>query len=85
MKKTIGTVIEVFIPKQFKNGKLLDVMDRTIIGFKIKTEEGIKEVIVEADEFNAEIMKNDNVIITEQTVSGEYFVDIELYEGDDYV
>lgn len=34
MIKTIGRVIEVFIPEQYKNGNLLDVMDRTNIGFK---------------------------------------------------
>lgn len=85
MKKTVGTVIEVFIPEQFKNGNLLDVMDRTNIGYKVKTKEGIKEIVLKQNEFNAEIMKNDDVIITEQTISGEYFIDIELYEGDDYV
>ena len=85
MKKTIGKVIEVFIPEQYKNGNLLDIMDRTNIGFKIKTDEDVKEVIVEANEFISKIMKNDTVIITEQTISGEYFIDIELYEGEDYV
>ena len=85
MKKTIGKVIEVFIPEQYKNGNLLDIMDRTNIGFKIKTDEDVKEVIVEANEFISKIMKNDTVIITEQTISGEHFIDIELYEGEDYV
>ena len=37
MIKTIGRVIEVFIPEQYKNGNLLDVMDRTNIGFKVVT------------------------------------------------
>lgn len=82
MKQYIGKVIEVFVPEQYNNGNLLDVMDRTNIGFKVETNDGIKEVILEQDEFNAEIMKNDLVIITEQTISGKDFVDIELYEGD---
>lgn len=85
MKKTVGKVIEVFIPEQYKNGNLLDIINRTNIGYKIKTNEGIKEIIVEADEFNAKIMKDDDIIITEQTISGKYFIDIELYEGEDYV
>lgn len=84
MKKTIGKVMDVFIPEQYKNDILLDVMDRTNIGFKIKTNEEIKEYIVEANEINAEIMKNDIVIIKEQTISNTYFVDIELYDGEDY-
>ena len=82
MTKTIGKVIEVFIPEQYKNGKLLDVMDRTLIGFKVITDTGIKEIIEEDNDLNAKIMKNDLVIITEQTISGKYFIDIELYEGD---
>ena len=71
MTKTIGKVIEVFIPEQYKNGKLLDVMDRTLIGFKVITDTGIKEIIEEDNDLNAKIMKNDLVIITEQTISGK--------------
>lgn len=83
MIKTVGRVFEVFIPEQYKNGNLLDVMDRTNIGFKVMTDNGIKEVITEQDELNAKIMKNDLVMITEQTISGKDFIDIELYEGDE--
>lgn len=82
MIKTIGKVIEVFVPKQYKNGNLLDVMDRTNIGFKVMTDNGIREFIVEDNEFNARIMKNNLVTIIEQTISGKNFVDVELYEGD---
>lgn len=39
----IGEVIEVFIPEQYRNGKLLDIMDRTLIGFKVETERGTKK------------------------------------------
>lgn len=83
MNKTIGKVIEVFIPKQYKNGNLLDIMDRTNIGFKVMTDNGIKEVIVEANSINAKILKNDLVQITEQTISDTKFVDIELYRGEE--
>lgn len=83
MTKTLGKVIEVFIPEQYKNNSLLDVMDRTNIGFKIMTDNGIKEIIVEDNELNAKIMKNDLVIIIEQIISGKNFVDIELYKGDE--
>ena len=80
--KTVGKVIEVFMPEQYKDGKLLDVMDRTNIGFKVMTDNGIREFIVEDNEFNARIMKNNLVTIIEQTISGKNFVDVELYEGD---
>ena len=82
MIKTIGKVIEVFVPEQYKNGNLLDVMDRTNIGFIVMTDNGIREFIVEDNEFNARIMKNNLVTIIEQTISGKNFIDVELYEGD---
>ena len=50
MKRIKGKVIEVYIPEEYKNGNLLDVMDRTNIGFKVLTEEGIKEVEEEYDD-----------------------------------
>lgn len=83
MIKMIGRVIAVFIPEQYKDGNLLDVMDRTNIGFKVMTNNGVKEVIVKQNELNAKIMKNDLVIVIEQTISGKNFIDIELYDGDE--
>ena len=83
MKQSIGKVIEVYIPKQYKNGNLLDVMDRNRIGFKVQLNNEIKDIILEQDEFNANIMKNDIVLITEQTISGKKFIDIEQYEGEE--
>ena len=58
-------------------------MDRTKILFKILTDKGLKDFVLEANEVNAKIMKNDMVLITEQDISGKHFVDIEIYEGDD--
>lgn len=83
MNRITGKVIKVFIPNEYKNGNLLDVMDRTNIGFKVETSEGIKEIITEQNELNAKILKNDLVAILEQTISSKDFVDIELYEGDE--
>lgn len=84
MTKTIGKVIEVYIPEQYKNDRLLDVMDRTNIGFKVKTDGGVKDIVLEANELNSKIMKNDLVLIVEQDISGKHFIDIEIYEGDSY-
>ncbi len=50
MTKTMGKVIEVYIPEQYKNGRLLDIMDRTNVGFKVMTYDGIKDILVEANE-----------------------------------
>ena len=80
MKQELGKVIEVFIPQEYKDNKLIDVMDTKDIGFKVMTEDGIKEIIQEQNEFNSNIMKNDTVLITEQTISNKKFIDIELYE-----
>ena len=84
MERLYGVVREVYIPLEYnENNNLLDVMDRTNIGFKVETSEGIKEIITEQNELNAKILKNDLVAILEQTISGKDFVDIELYEGDE--
>jgi len=77
-------VIEVFIPKEYKAGTLVDPMDSRKIGFKVMLEDEIIELVEEQDEFNSEIMKNDIVIITMQNISGRDFTDIELYDGDNY-
>ena len=84
MKRTFGRVIEIFIPEQYNNGALLDVMDRTLIGFKVDTDEGVKEIIQEQDDFNAKIFRDDMVVITEQVIDGKPFIDIELVDGDGY-
>ena len=60
----IGKVLEVYLPKQYKDNKLLlDVMDREYLGFKIKTANGIENIILFQDENNGKIMKGDMVII----------------------
>ncbi len=84
MNKTIGKVIDIYIPEQYKNNALLDIMDRNNITFKILTNNGLKEITAQQNDENANIMKNDLVEIIEQTISGKEFVDIRLYDGDDY-
>ena len=83
MYKEIGKVVEVFIPHQYKDGKLLDIMDRTNIGFKIMTDNGLMEVIQKQDEYNCKIMRNDLVMITKQTINNKEFIDIEIYGCDE--
>ena len=79
MQSIVGQVIEVYIPEQYKNGRLLDVMDRTNIGFKVETKEGIKE----QNDLNVTIMKDDKVEIIKQNISGKEFIDIDIYSGDE--
>ena len=45
MKQELGKVIEVFIPQEYKDNKLIDVMDIKNIGFKVMTDNGIEEII----------------------------------------
>ena len=84
MKKIIGKVVEVFIPEEYKNGILLDVMDRNNIGFRIDVDGKVQEYIYEQNDLNSKIMKGDIVLLIKQIISGKEFVDIELYDGVDY-
>ena len=81
MKKLYGIVKEVYIPEQYKNGQLLDIMDRNVIGFKVLIDDSIQSFEFEQDEFNVEIMKDDEVVITKQIIDGKEYIDI---EGADY-
>lgn len=45
MKQELGKVIEVFIPQEYKDNKLIDIMDVKNIGFRVMTKDGIQEVI----------------------------------------
>ena len=81
MEKLYGIVKEVYIPKQYKNGQLLDIMDRNVIGFKVLIDNNIQSFEFEQDEFNVQIMKDDEVVITKQVIDGIEYTDI---EGVDY-
>lgn len=81
MEKLYGTVKEVYIPEEYKNGNLLDIMDRNVIGFKVLIDGEIHDFQFEQDEFNVKIMKNDEVLIINQVIDGKEYVDM---EGVDY-
>ena len=83
MEKIMGKVVEVFIPEEYNNGILLDVMDRNNIGFRIDVDGKVQEYIYEQNELNSKIMKGDIVLLIKQNISGKEFVDIELYDGVD--
>ena len=81
MEKLYGIVKEVYIPEEYKNGQLLDIMDRNVIGFKVLIDDSIQSFEFEQDEFNVQIMKDDEVVITKQIIDGKEYIDI---EGADY-
>lgn len=85
MRQTKGIVTEVFMPKEYKEELLLDTIDNNVIGFKVNTSDGERVIIEEIDEFNSQIMKDDLVLITEQTIDGHYFIDIELIEDENEI
>lgn len=70
--KKIAKVIEVFIPETN------DVMHSRKIGFKIKIENEIIEVIEEQNKDNCNIYKDDLVTI----INNDNNIKIELYQGD---
>lgn len=76
MNKYIGKVIEVYIPDEYKNGELLDIMDRTLLGFKVMTDNGIRDIVVKSNYDNAKITKGK---LVEVTVNGDD-ISIMLYE-----
>lgn len=76
MNKYIGKVIEVYIPDEYKNGELLDIMDRTLLGFKVMTDNGIRNIVVKSNYDNAKITKGK---LVEVTVNGDD-ISIMLYE-----
>ena len=76
MNKYIGKVIEVYIPDEYKNGELLDIMDRTLLGFKVMTDNGIRVIVVKSNYDNAKITKWK---LVEVTVNGDD-ISIVLYE-----
>ena len=80
MEKLYGIVKEVYIPLQYKNDNLIDVMDRNVIGFKVLIDDNIESFEFEQDEYNASIMKDDEVVITKQVVEGKEYIDIEVVD-----
>ena len=53
--------------------------DSKNIGFKVLLDDGTKlEIIEEQDEFNSNIFRDDEVIITRQIIDNMEFTDIEL-------
>lgn len=85
MRQTKGIVTEVFMPNEYREELLLDTLYNNVIGFKVNTSDGERVIIEEIDEFNSQIMKDDLVLITEQTIDGHYFIDIELTEDENEI
>lgn len=77
MKKYKGIVKEVYIPSSE-----IDQMNPQKLGFKIDIDGKIETLEVEQNEVNAEIMKNDNVLIIKQLIDNVEFIDIEPLDGD---
>ena len=72
MKQNYGKVLEVFIPND-------EGIDSKNIGFKVLLDDGTKiEIIEEQDEFNSNIFRDDEVVVTRQTIDNKEFTDIEV-------
>ena len=78
MIQNIGTVLEVFIPYEYK-----DSIESKKIGFKVKLNGDEITIIEEQNESNSKILKGDKVVIIKKSISGIDFIDIELYNGDE--
>ena len=72
MKQNYGKVLEVFIPNN-------EGIDSKNIGFKVLLDDGTKiGIIEEQDEFNSNIFRDDEVVVTRQTIDNKEFTDIEV-------
>lgn len=85
MNKILGKVVEVFIPKEYKNNELIDIMSSDKIGFKVMLDETAEviNIILEQDEDTADIYRDDMVILIKDNNTNQ-FIDIEIYNGDEY-
>lgn len=81
MTQDIGIIKEIFIPFQ---DNMVDTMNINKLGFKIDFDDCIEELILEINNNNACIMKDDIVLITKQVINGYELIDIEKYEGNEY-
>ena len=72
MKQNYGKVLEVFIPND-------EGIDSKNIGFKVLLDDGTKiGIIEEQDEFNSNIFRDDEVVVTRKTIDNKEFTDIEV-------
>ncbi|MBE6149395.1 MAG: hypothetical protein E7170_01565 [Firmicutes bacterium] len=76
MEVKIGKVIEVFIPDNNIESKQ--------IGFKVLIDNEEVNIIQEQDYNNANILKSDLVEVRKQIIDNNEYLDIELYEVEDY-
>lgn len=76
----VGKVIEVYIPDEYINGQLIDIMERTQIGFKILIDREIIDITTNQNDITSNIYKNDIVSIKNELDKAT----INLYEGDNY-
>lgn len=68
----VGKVLEVFVP---------DLPLQNMIGFKIETDNEIMTLILEQNNKNVHILKNDYVLITKKMIGNKKLLDID-YVGD---
>ena len=80
MEQMEGTILNIYIPKEYNNGQLIDVMYRTKITFKVETEMTIENIELDQDKDNVKLHIGDKVLITKQTINGIEYIDIEKME-----
>lgn len=68
----VGKVLDVFVP---------DLPLQNMIGFKIETDNEIMTLILEQNNKNVHILKNDYVLITKKMIGNKELLDID-YVGD---
>lgn len=77
MQKIRGTVVEIYIPDE-------DKTFQELMGFKVDVDGDLLDIVVPQNKINTNILREDEVLIIKQNISGVDFIDIEPIMGVDY-
>ena len=67
-----GTIENIFIPEVYEDGGFVDESFNDLIGFNIKTKDGILKIIEKENEVNLSLYKKDNIKINKYVIVCDY-------------
>lgn len=67
-----GTIENIFIPEVYEDGGFVDESFNDLIGFNIKTKDGILKIIEKENDVNLSLYKKDNIKINKYVTLCDY-------------
>ena len=67
-----GTIENIFIPEVYEDGGFVDESFNDLIGFNIKTKDGILKIIEKENDINLSLYKKDNIKINKYVIVCDY-------------